>query len=176
MLTGFEKPTYVGVVMDLDDFKMRGNTAIHHIKKELCEFSQKLGHNSRIYVGGNEDMPRTSGESVSQIVSYHISNDLDPLRQKFKDCVQGVGSQDGLKIVILLTNRYSKSRIHDFRVGFEINRRQSLGCDIHLFEVRRSSEDLPDMVESMGGTYHFANDESELRLLLQDILREQGYV
>lgn len=176
MIAGFEKPTYVGVVMDMDDFKMQGKSAVSEVKRELCEFSKSMGLNSRIFVGGNERLPTTAGESVSQIASYEISKDSDPVREKFKDCVYGVGSQDGVRKVIVVTNRFSESRKIDYKLAMDINRRQSLDCDIHVFEFRRNSQPLSEMVEQGGCTYHFMSDTSELRSFLNGILEEQGYV
>ena len=172
----FHKPTYVGVVMDMDDFKMNGKSAVSEVKRELCEFSKSLGLNSRIFLGGNENLPRTSGESVSQIASYEITKDMDPVRQKFKDCVYGIGSQDGVRKVVVVTNRFSQGRRHDYKSAIDINRMQSLDCDIHVFEFRRNSKELSDLVEGAGGTYHFMSDTSELKGFLDGILREQGYV
>lgn len=162
--------------MDMDDFIMNGKSAVSEVKRELFEFSKSLGLNSRIFLGGNENLPRTPGESVGQIASYEISKDMDKVRQKFKDCVYGIGSQDGVRKVIVVTNRFARGSRHDYKLAIDINRRQSLDCDIHVFEFRRNSHELSELVEGAGATYHFMSDTAELKMFLDGILKEQGYV
>ena len=58
MLSGFEKATYVGVIFDMDDFTLNGKSALKQIKEMLISFAAKIGMNAKIFVAGNENLPK----------------------------------------------------------------------------------------------------------------------
>ena len=82
MLSGFEKATYVGVIFDMDDFTLNGKSALKQIKEMLMLFAAKIGMNAKIFVAGNENLPKSYGESMAQIDSYSMSRDNNPFSKK----------------------------------------------------------------------------------------------
>lgn len=62
MITGFDKPILVGLVFDMDDFKVGKSFAYREVKRSLIRFAQKIGMNCTIYVAGNENFPSTCGQ------------------------------------------------------------------------------------------------------------------
>jgi len=173
MIDEFEKPTYVGVVFDMDDFLSGNRFALEEIKKNIADFTTKIGINARVYVAGNENIPNTHGESVFQIFSYLYAKDNLSLVSKFRDCINGIGSQqEANKIVFLITNRFSKNKPSQYRKGFKINQTMAYGCKIFAFEFRRHNQGLIDMSNEFGAEYMHIDDISSFSIILNNILKE----
>lgn len=176
MLDGFEQPTYVGIVFDMDDYSVGRQNALGSIKKILSDFATKIGINSRIFVAGNENIPKTHGESIYQIISYSSSSDTMSLNAKFKDCVNGIGSQENCnKYVFLITNRYAKNFLHHYQKSLKINQIKEYGCKIIVFEMSTNTQQLVDLANEYKLEYVFVNDMQMFNQHMFDILKEIGH-
>ena len=176
MLYGFEKPTYVRVVFDMDDFTTNGKSALKQIKDMLVSFTTKIGINARIFVAGNENLPKSHGESVSQINGYSMSRDKTYFSKKIIDCVNGVGNQEDCnKLIFILTNRFSDKDVFYYNKCFKINEIKEYNCSINVFEVRRQNEKLANLIEEHQQKYFFLNDLILFKSTLDEILMEIGY-
>lgn len=176
MLDGFERPTYVGIIFDMDDYAVNRQNALGVIKKILSDFATKIGINSRIFVAGNENLPKTHGESIYQIASYSGISDTMSLDSKFKDCVHGIGSQENCnKYVFVLTNRYEKNFHHHYQKALKINQIKEYGCEIVFFEMRTNTQQLVDLAEEYKSKYIFVNDMQIFNQYILDVLKEIGH-
>ena len=176
MLSGFEKPTYVGIVFDIDDFKTNSDSALKQIKEMLVTFANKIGIYARIFVGGNEHLPKSHGQSIAQIMNYKIPRDNNNISDNFSDCVNGIGNQeDCKKYVIVLTNRFENNNIFNYKKGLMLNGFRNYDCEIIFFEIRRHNKNLMDLVEQHSQKYFFIEDISIFQNYLKEILTEIGY-
>lgn len=176
MLTGFEKPTLFGLLFDMDDFKTNGDTAMKQIKEMFKNFATKIGLDARIYVAGNKHLPKTHGESIAQIDNYMGKRDENTFAEKFMDCVNGIGNQvDCKKHIIILTNRFNEKHFFNYKKGFMVNQMKDLDCNICVFEVRRHTEKLMNLVDEYQQKYMFIEDINLIDKFLKDILTEIGY-
>ena len=176
MLDGFERPTYVGVIFDMDDYTIGKQNALGAIKKILSDFVTKIGINSRLFVAGNENLPKTHGESVYQVTSYSGRSDTMSLDVKFKDCIHGIGAQENCnKYVILITNRYGKNFPHHYEKALKINQIKEYGCEVIIFEMRTSTQQLSKLADEYKSKYVFVNEMQTFNHCIQEILKEIGH-
>jgi hypothetical protein len=176
MLSGFEKATYVGVIFDMDDFTLNGKSALKQIKEMLISFAAKIGMNAKIFVAGNENLPKSYGESMAQIDSYSMSRDNNPFSKKIIDCISGIGNQEDCnKLILILTNKFSDKDVFCYKKCFMINERKEYNCLINVFEVRRQNEKLLNLIEENQQKYFFLNDLTLFKTTLDEILMEIGY-
>lgn len=176
MITGFDKPILVGLVFDMDDFKVGKSFAYREVKRSLIRFAQKIGMNCTIYVAGNENFPNTCGQTVQQIFSYQSSKDTSKLGKKLSECVSGVGcAEESSKYIFVVTNRYVKSEMYQYKKNLKLNDDKSLGCKFVFFEMGRHTIELQELVEAYGSAeYHTVNSMEYFDLIIKKILEETG--
>lgn len=183
MITGFDKPILVGLVFDMDDFKIGKSFAYREVKNSLIRFAQKIGMNCTIYVAGNESFPSTCGQTVQQIFSYKPSKDMSKLAEKLSECVSRVGcaeepsrhTEESSKYIFVVTNRYVKSEMYQYKKNLKLNDDKSLGCKFVFFEMGRHSTELQELVEAYGSAeYHAVNSMEYFDLIIKKILEETG--
>lgn len=176
MITGFDKPILVGLVFDMDDFKVGKSFAYREVKHNLIRFAQKIGMNCRIYVAGNDNFPRDCGQSVQQIFSYQPSKDMSKLGKKLSECVSGVGcAEESAKYIFVVTNRYLKSEMYQYKKNLKLNDDKSLGCKFVFFEMGRHTAEFQELVEAYGSAeYHTVNSMEYFDLIIKKILEETG--
>jgi len=176
MLSGFEKSTYVGVIFDMDDFILNGKSALKQIKEMLMLFATKIGMNAKIFVAGNENLPKSYGESMAQIDNYSMSKDNNLFSKKIIDCINGIGNQEDCnKLILILTNKFSDKDIFYYKKCFMLNERKEYNCLINVFEVRRQNEKLLNLIEENQQKYFFLNDLILFKRTLDEILMEIGH-
>ncbi len=176
MLAGFEKPTYVGIIFDMDDFRLNQSSVLRQIKDILLNAATKIGINARFFVSGNANLPKTHGESIGQIDSYVGYNDNNSFVKKFQDCVNGVGSQEDCnKFVFLITNRFDEKNIYNYKKGFMLNQMREYDCNIIVFEIKRDNDKLSSLVDEYEQKYIFCNDLVIFKKTIDDILVEIGH-
>lgn len=130
MLDDLDKQIYIGVVFDLNNVEFEGRWICEGIKVPLMNIASKLGIAGRIYVGGYEELPKTHGESVFQISSYHEEGDL---LKKLRDVIAAVGVQeDSEKVVLILTNRLGPHNSHHYKKIMKLNQLREYNNKIYL--------------------------------------------
>jgi hypothetical protein len=176
MITGFDKPIMVGLVFDMDDFKIGSSFAHKEVKRSLIKFAQKIGMNCRMYVSGNEKLPSTCGETVQQIFSYQSSKDMGKFGKKMSDCLSEVGfAEESSKYIFVLTNRYVKSEMYQYKKSLKLNEDKSLGCKFVFFEMGRHTVELQELVGAYeSAEYHPVNSMEYFDLIIKKILEETG--
>ena len=95
---------------------------------------------------------------------------------KFKDRIHGIGTQENCnKYVILITNRYGKNFPHHYEKALKINQIKEYGCEVIIFEMRTSTQQLYELAEEYKSKYVLVDEMQTFNHYIQEILKEIGH-
>lgn len=166
-----EKQIYIGVVFDLDNVPFEQRWLSEVVKIPLMDIASKLGISGRIYVGGFENLPKTHGESVFQISTYHEEGDLI---KKLKDVFAAVNSQeDAEKFVFVFTNRLKTHDAARYKKALKLSELKGYESKICFLCFEGHSEDfMSDLQKEFEFEYFHIRSSQDLVDKLNQIVLE----
>ena len=84
-------------------------------------------------------------------------------------------AEEPSKYIFVVTNRYVKSEMYQYKKNLKLNDDKSLGCKFVFFEMGRHTMELQELVEAYGSAeYHAVNSMEYFDLIIKKILEETG--
>jgi len=136
-MSDFDQPVAIGIVFDLSiQHGSTGQRYIDRVKQSFVSLATQLGLCGGVFVAhpNNDDIPRTQGESVSQIANYD-EPDKFSVETALRQATNIVGNQEGERLIFVVTDRFQAKQLYQFSKGPLINRTKDYGCKFYFLGI-----------------------------------------
>jgi len=172
MQLGFEKDCFIGLVFDIHDFTYNKDSGLRFLKNSTIKFLSDLDKGHKIFVSGNDNLPKTHGQSICQISNFKIE-DKHNVNQMLRDALDGIGVQHNCKkYIFIYTNKFNPKQSYMYENIMTLNENKGFDCFFHVFEFGKITPDLQTIVHSKNANYYGITDMKYFLQILDDIKKE----
>lgn len=171
MNLGFEKDCFIGVVFDIHDFTYNKDSGLKFLKNSMIKLLSGLDKGHKVFVAGNQNLPKTHGESISQLSQFSL-DDKTNVNKMLRDALEGIGTQNNCnKYIFVFTNKFNPKQSYLYKNIIELNEKRDYQCIFHIFEFGKLTHELQNVVDHKG-QYHNIIDMNYFLELLQELQKE----